>query len=221
MMAVFEKGERLRHIGHLDIQRAVMRALRRSGLPVSYSKGFNPHILLTFASALSTGAAGRKEIMEVQLEREVSPAEFVSAMNGAMPPDMQLSSARVLDDKHVALMAQVQAADYTITILEEDAAQKFVAALPAFLAQGQILTMRKTKSGMKETDIRPLLLELTGEGNALHATMTLTERLACKPGMLLEALSAFTGVDVPRAMVVRNGLFGADESGALAPLEML
>ena len=50
MMAVFEKSERLRHIGHLDIQRAVMRALRRSGLSVSYSKGFNPHILLTFAS---------------------------------------------------------------------------------------------------------------------------------------------------------------------------
>lgn len=36
-MAVFEKGIRLRHIGHLDIQRAMMRALRRSGLPVAYS----------------------------------------------------------------------------------------------------------------------------------------------------------------------------------------
>ena len=101
-MAVFEKSERLRHIGHLDIQRAVMRALRRSGLPVSYSNGFNPHILLTFASALSTGAAGRKEIMDVQLEREVSPEEFVSAMNGAMPPDMQLSFAKIIDDKHIA-----------------------------------------------------------------------------------------------------------------------
>ena len=189
MMAVFEKSERLRHIGHLDIQRAVMRALRRSGLPVSYSKGFNPHILLTFASALSTGAAGRKEIMDVQLDREVSPEEFVSAMNAAMPPDV--------------------------------AGEKMVAALPAFLTQESIITMRKTKSGMKETDIRPLLLELTGEGTVLHAMMTLTERLACKPNMLLEALSAFCGIEVPRAMVVRNGLFGLDESGALAPLETL
>lgn len=60
IMAVFEKGIRLRHIGHLDIQRAMMRALRRSGLPVAYSNGYNPHILLTFASALSTGAAGKK-----------------------------------------------------------------------------------------------------------------------------------------------------------------
>ncbi len=221
MMAVFEKSERLRHIGHLDIQRAVMRALRRSGLPVSYSKGFNPHILLTFASALSTGAAGRKEIMDVQLDRDVTPEEFVAAMNGAMPPDMQLSSARVIDDRHVALMAQVQAADYTITILDSEAAEKLVALLPGFLQQESIITMRKTKSGMKETDIRPLLLELTGEGDTLHTVMTLTERLACKPNMLMETLSAYAGIEVPRVMVVRNGLLGLDDSGALAPLETL
>ena len=221
MMAVFEKSERLRHIGHLDIQRAVMRALRRSGLPVSYSKGYNPHILLTFASALSTGAAGRKEIMDVQLDRLVTPEEFVAAMNGAMPPDMQLSYAKELDDRHIALMAQVQAADYTITILDNAAAEVLVAAIPAFMAQESIIAMRKTKSGMKETDIRPLLLELTGEGMVLHTVMTLTERLACKPNMLIEALSAFAGIDVPRVMVVRNGLFGLDESGALAPLENL
>ena len=115
----------------------------------------------------------------------------------------------------------MQAADYTITVLDEAAGEKMVAALPAFLAQESIITMRKTKSGMKETDIRPLLLELTGEGHVLHAMMTLTERLACKPNMLIEALSSYAGIEVPRVMVVRNGLFGLDESGALAPLETL
>ena len=222
MMAVFEKSPRLRHIGHLDIQRAFQRALRRSGLPVSYSKGFNPHILLTFASALSTGYAGTHEIMEVQLEREVTPEAFVNAMNGAMPPDMQLSSAKVLPDQHVALMAAVAAADYTITLVNGDDAQLIAAKLDAFLAQESILTMRRTKSGMKETDIRPLIHTLTMEGNAVHAVMTLTERLACKPGMLLDALSAFCGMEAaPRAMVVRNRLLGLDDNGALAPLEML
>ena len=67
MLGVFLKGERVRHIGHLDIQRAVQRGLRRSGLPVAYSNGFNPHILVTFASALSTGACGKREIMDVKM----------------------------------------------------------------------------------------------------------------------------------------------------------
>ncbi len=222
MMAVFEKSARLRHIGHLDIQRAVQRALRRSGLPVSYSKGFNPHILLTFASALSTGYAGRNEIMEVQLERETSPEEFLAAMNAAMPPDMQLSSAKVLPDQHVALMAQVQAADYTLTLDDEAAARVIAEKLSGFLAQEAIITLRRTKSGEKETDIRPLIHALTIEGCTLHAVMTLTERLACKPGMLMTALSAFCGFDEePRVLVVRHRLLGLNAAGELAPLENL
>ena len=65
LIVVFEKTPRLRHIGHLDLMRAMQRALRRSGLPLRYSQGFNPHILLTFAAPLSVGMPGKREIMEV------------------------------------------------------------------------------------------------------------------------------------------------------------
>lgn len=84
------------------------------------------------------------------------------------------------------------------------------------------MAMRKTKSGMKETDIRPLIHDLSIQDGAIHAVMTLTERLACKPGMLLDALAAFCGMEeAPRALVVRNCLLGMTESGELAPLETL
>lgn len=221
MMAVFEKSERLRHIGHLDIQRSTQRALRRSGLPVGYSKGFNPHILITFASALSTGAVGKNEIMDVTLEGEVTPEAFLSAMNAAMPPDMQLKSARVLDDRHPALMAMVQAAQYDLKLLDEAAAARCVAALPAFLQQESIMAMRKTKSGVKECDIRPLLLDIRGEGQHLYATMTLTERTSCKPDMLVKSLCEFAGCEVPRVLVTREGLLGLNDEGTLTPLELL
>lgn len=221
MMAVFEKCERLRHIGHLDIQRAVQRALRRSGLPVSYSKGFNPHILVTFASALSTGAAGKREIMDVTLDENVAPETFLAAMNAAMPPDMQLRSARALEDKHPALMAMVAAADYDIRILDAEAAEKMVAALPAYMAQETIMAQRKTKSGIKECDAKPLIHSLTGEGDTLHALLTLTERESCKTDMIVTTLAAFAGVETPRVMVLRNALLGTAADGALAPLETL
>ena len=221
MMAVFEKGERLRHIGHLDIQRAMQRALRRSGLPVSYSQGFNPHILVTFASALSTGAAGRRELMDVTLDREVAPEDFLSAMNAALPPDMQLVQARAMEDKHPALMAMVKAADYTITLLEEEASRKCLAAIPAFLEQGSIMAMRKTKRGLNECDIRPLIHALREEDGAIRAVLTLMESTSCKPDMLVTALCGFTGCEVPRALVIRNALLGEDEAGQLQPLETL
>lgn len=220
MMAVFEKGARLRHIGHLDIQRAMQRALRRSGLPVSYSKGFNPHILLTFASALATGAMGEKEILDVSLDAPVEADAFMAAMNAALPPDMQLSFAKPLEDRHPALMAMVRAADYELTIQDDEAARVLAGALPGFLQQESIMALRKSKSGMKECDIRPLIHNLRMEGRTVLARLTLTEASTCKPDMLMTALSAFAGIDVPRVLVNRKGLLG-EQNGALVPLETL
>lgn len=221
MMAVFEKSQRLRHIGHLDIMRAMQRALRRSGLPVSYSQGFNPHILLTFASPLSVGAVGKRELMDVTLDEEVAPDAFLAAMNKALPPEMPLLSARVLADKHPALMAMVRAARYDIQLCSADAAARCEAALPGFLAQESIMAMRKTKSGEKETDIRPLIHALTCSDGHLRATLALTESVSCKPDMLVGALCAFADCETPRVMVVREGLLGEDSQGRLAPLETL
>lgn len=221
MMAVFEKGERLRHIGHLDIQRAMQRALRRSGLPVSYSNGFNPHILVSFASALQTGASGAREVMDVTLDKAVAPEDFVRAMNDALPRDMRLSCARAMEDKHPALMSLLAAADYEIRVLDAESAEKMLAAIDGFLSQETIPTLRKTKSGVKECDAKPLILALRGSGDTLYARLVLNEKEACKTDMLVTALSAFAGVQMPRVLVRRAALLGHDAEGRLVPLETL
>ncbi|MBQ8654236.1 MAG: DUF2344 domain-containing protein [Clostridia bacterium] len=220
MMAVFEKSERLRHIGHLDIQRTMQRALRRSGLPVKYSQGFNPHILVTFASALSTGAIGRREIMDVTMAEDVTPEAFVSAMNGALPPDMQISCAKTMDDRHPSLTSMLYAAEFEIRIMDEDAAQRMIASLDSFMAQEQIITLRKSKSGMKEVDMKPLVYSVQGEGATLRAVLSQAEGSSCKPDMLVNALCAFLSMDTPRVIVTRSMLMGQDE-GRMVPLETL
>ena len=65
MIVVFSIRDRLKYIGHLDLMRAMQRALRRSGLPVRYSQGFNPHLQISFAAPLSVGMEGLREVMEV------------------------------------------------------------------------------------------------------------------------------------------------------------
>ena len=222
ILAVFEKGERIRHIGHLDIQRSVQRGLRRSGLPVAYSQGFNPHILITFASALSTGACGRREIMDVTMAEEVSAEEFLARMNKAMPPEMQLSEARAVDSKHPSLMGLVRAADYDLTIRDAAIGARLVEAIPAMMAKETIPALRKTKTKLTEVDIKPLILSIRGEGNHIFTTLVLTERESCKPQMLLEALKQAAGIeDEVRMLVTRQRLLGEDADGVLAPLETL
>lgn len=222
MLSVFEKSERIRHIGHLDIQRSVQRGLRRSNLPVKYSNGFNPHILITFASALSTGACGAREIMDVTMEETVSEAEFLEKMNGAMPPELHLKEARAVDDKHPALMSMLRAACYDLLIRDEDRADKIIAAIPAMMARDTIPAMRKTKTSLKECDIKPLIYALQGEGQHLYTTLALTEMESCKPGMLMEALGREAGIDDEiRILITRTALLGANAEGRLIPLEQL
>ena len=217
MLVVFEKFPRIRHIGHLDLMRAMQRALRRSGLPVKFSQGFNPHLLLTFAAPLSVGMSGKREIMEVPLSADVTEEEFLQKLNAALPPELPCLSARIVEDKHPASMASLFAAEYEIVLDPEGAA--LCDAVASFMAQESIMALRKTKSGEKMVDIRPMIfkLEVAGE-RTLRCTLALSEQTTCKAELLLDALTAHAGLESrPRAMTSRVQMFGAD----FVPLELL
>lgn len=217
MLVVFEKFPRIRHIGHLDLMRAMQRALRRSGLPVKFSQGFNPHLLLTFAAPLSVGMSGKREIMEVPLGADVTEDEFLQKLNAALPPELPCLSARIVDDKHPASMASLFAAEYEIVIDQEGAA--LCDTVESFMAQETIMALRKTKSGEKMVDIRPMIYKLEVACNrTLRCTLALSEKATCKPELLLDALSSHAGLaSRPRTLTSRQQMYGAD----FVPLESL
>ena len=124
MMAAFEKGEKLRFIGHLDLMRTMQRALRRSHLPIKYSNGFNPHIRLSFAAPLSVGVAGRREMMEVPVEDGTSPAEFIQKLNACLPPDLQIVSAKPVSDEFPTLMSLMAGSEYSVRLPRSAAADQ-------------------------------------------------------------------------------------------------
>ena len=63
----FRKTGELKAISHLDLMRTFERALRRTGLPLRMSEGFNPRPRLSFPAALPVGIEGLNEIMEFDL----------------------------------------------------------------------------------------------------------------------------------------------------------
>ena len=99
MLLQFQKGDIVRHLGLLDLQRTMQRALRRSGLPIAYSNGFNPHIVMSFASALSSGIPGDAELLDVSLSGEATAEACMAAMNRVLPPALQVSRVRMVDDR--------------------------------------------------------------------------------------------------------------------------
>lgn len=225
MIVVFEKGWRLRHIGHLDLMRTMHRALRRTELPIAYSKGFNPHMLTSFASALSVGVAGEREILDVALEEGVAEEVFKEQLKKALPPDLKLLEAIAVTDQHPAFMSLLAAASYRAFFPGEEALPMLEAIEP-LLARQKIPAMRKSKSGLKPCDIRPMIYQLSGdksdEGVTLRMVLALKEQATCKPDLLFNALREQAGMaECPRYELVRTGLWGEEKDGALAPLESL
>lgn len=65
------KGEELRFLGHLDFLRTLERAIMRSGIPVAYSEGFNPHMRIALDAALGVGVAADPIYLEIRLEGDM------------------------------------------------------------------------------------------------------------------------------------------------------
>ena len=217
MLFVFRKERELRFIGHLDLQRAMQRALRRSGLPSSYSQGFNPHIILSFAAPLAVGITGEREIAEIPLMSPVSPAEFLERLGRALPPGLKALEALPQPDDAPAAMARVFAAQYAFAPLKGQEAVwgQLTEALPAFLAREEIPYIRRSKSGERPDDLRPGILNLFEKEGEMRATLALNQQLTAKPDQLLASLSETAGVHQPLLDIRRLALLDA----RFAPLE--
>lgn len=216
-MIRFGKQPRLRFISHLDLQRFFQRVLNRTGLPIAWTQGFNPHPILSFGSALALGWTSEYEILDVKLSAPMGRRRTEDAMRAALPVDLPVLEVRMVDDRHPAPMAMVRASDYEITLSGETAAATLDAA-EEFLRRESVMAMRKTKSGEREVDIRPMALSLEREGDVLSARLMLTEKDTLKPDLLVRALAEIAGAEVPEMRIHRRCLLGEDESGALKPL---
>lgn len=217
MLIRFGKNARLRFISHLDLQRFLHMALNRTGLPIKYSEGFNPHPLMAFGSALALGWTSDYEILDVRLNAPMGRKRCEEAMRYALPADLPVIEVRLVDDRHPSAMAQVYAADYSIR-LSGDTAPEIIGAIPGFLAEEEVLAMKKSKSGEKQINIRPLALDLSAEENIIRARLMLTEKDALKADLLVKTLAERAGVELCDVRIHRETLLGRDAGGQLKPL---
>ncbi len=166
IIANIHKGESLRFISHLDMQRLMQRAMRRADLPLSYSQGFNPHPIMAFASALSVGYSSDGEWLDVRLSAETAPEEFMKRLNEALPEGLHVSKALAIEEAMPALTALIQRARYTATIYFDIPleAETLKTGMQKLLG-GPIIVTKHTKGGLKDVDIRPHLLSMEIKGD--------------------------------------------------------
>ena len=170
----FTKLDRAKYISHLDMNRCMSRAIKRAGLPVWYTGGFNPHMYLTFPLPLSLGCESVYECVDLKMTQKVDFDQMVSRLNACLPPDIQVFSAgeQKMDQKEIAW------ADYEICFRNEDGLKE---KLTSFFNQQEIKVIKKTKKGEKEIDLKP------------HFSLVSMEE---KEGKLVAVMRFATGIEL-------------------------
>lgn len=204
---MFSKTGRAKYVSHLDLVRAMTRAVRRADIPLWYTEGFNRHPYLTFASPLSLGYEGLRETMDIRMADDFPYDELATRLNAVLPEGLEVISAADV----VAKAGDLAAAEYRLTI-----------HLPAevirdALSSGELLVEKRTKKKtMKTIDILPYfkdaVIETAGENTTL-VTVALPSggNENVNPGLFITALNGIVGADVD-AEVLRLRLLLADGS---------
>lgn len=159
----FTKEADIKFVAHLDLMRTIQRIVRRAGLPASYSKGFNPHMSLSLAQPLAVGVYSSGDYMDLELEEERDTEEIIEKLNESSPIGIKfLKAVKVIsedDRKLPQSMALLDAARYTIKIKSlqvEKATEEF----KELIKMPEWVTSKKSKKGIKEVDIKPMIKEL-------------------------------------------------------------
>lgn len=202
----FEKRGEAAYISLLDLQRVMHCALKRSGLPVWYTKGFNPHIYLAFSCPLALGQESLCESCEVKTEEETPDYEaWAEALRPALPEGLRLVSI----GPAVMKMGRIQAADYTIT-LPASAAQ----ALDAYNARESVLVEKKTKSGKKQLDLKQYIpsvpYKVNGEQASFSIRLPAGDALNLNPALLVGHLQEQYGLPAWQCHILRTRIYAED-----------
>lgn len=173
-----------------DFGRAFERALRRAGIPMAYSSGFNPHPRISYANGAPTGSATSAEYVEIGLAQACDPEKVRDALNDALPPGMRIEQVAVGRE---GFGDSLSASEWLVRVSgpSVDVARQAVAAL---LASDEVTVSRMGKSGMRTFDVRAAVVELD-----IASADPLTFRLISRQGSPLvrpeDVLSALALVE--------------------------
>ena len=165
----FQKYGAMKFIGHLDVMRYFQKAFRRAGFDNEYTKGFNPHQIMSFAAPLGVGLTSDGEYVDVELRSSDAPEIMLERLNVVMTEGFRVIGFQFLKEreenqKNVTAMAQVSSADYLVSLKDGystleaiNSQEKFSRAFREFYHSEEIIIDKKTKTSEKAVDIKPMI----------------------------------------------------------------
>lgn len=217
-LAVKKEGA-LQFLSHLDFARCVRYVIIRARLPILYSEGFNPHMKLSFASALGVGVGADVEYLDMELAELVPVADVIGRMNAVSPDGFSVQDGKYIDAKAPKLMAVANYAVYDIKgpVTRPISQDELDGILKAFNEKPDVSYEKvSVKKGhkvrliaVKNHVIEPVSGIVKKDTVCLHAGILETEDGAIKPQQVWDVLRTQFGLPVQADLVLawRRGIY--------------
>jgi radical SAM-linked protein len=235
----FSRGESVKFISHLDLMKVFERAIRRSGLPIAYSKGFNPHPQMVFGLPLSVGMTSDCEYADFELADETEPEKFMKRLNASLPAGIRVTAAAVNNSKR-NIMASISGAEYLLQLFTNDDLpfDKASAGLESMLKCVSVKAEKESmgkdgRKALKETEIRPMIInaeiepieapppgyEGFGSAYRIKAVLKAGSEANLRPDLFLKAFVRQLGVSADAVRIHRSALYSGSGGKMADPLD--
>ncbi len=225
----FAKKESVKYLGHLDIMRFFQRCFNRAEVKMEYSEGYNPHQKMSFAQPLGVGIISRGEYLDAEIADGQDLDAICRRLNEVCGDGFEVLNVKAVEEGAKKAMAALQFASYEVDVkplaceeadlgqeAEDNSAEDFAEfdsivnhAISELLSEDQIMVSKTTKSGTREVDIRPQIIELSEKDGIVKMKVTAGSDNNLKPDTLLSSIFAKTNIEYhkEKITITREELF--------------
>ena len=209
----FSKTGRLKYISHLDIYRAMSRALKRAQIPLWYTEGFNPHPYMSFSLPLSLGVESLCESVDLRIIGDITNDEIKNRLNNVLPQDIKIVD--VYDDFRDN--SEIVYSDYVYKFEFKDNEAAFE-KIKNVLSSDEIIALKKGKQGrkriMKETNIKSFIdkysISIRNDVIVLNIRLLAGPEKNLNPSLLFDTIIRLIDMDFEWKSIARISLLDKD-----------
>ena len=209
----FSKTGRLKYISHLDINRAMSRALKRAQNSLWYTEGFNPHPYMSFSLPLSLGVESLCESVDLRIIGDITNDEIKNKLNNVLPQDIKIVD--VYDDFRDN--SEIVYSDYVYKFEFKDNEAAFE-KIKNVLSSDEIIALKKGKQGrkrvMKETNIKSFIdkysISIRNDVIVLNIRLLAGPKKNLNPSLLFDTIIRLIDMDFEWKSIARISLLDKD-----------
>ena len=206
----FRKFGLSRFLSHLEISAAFIRALRRSGLPLTYSAGFHPHPKISFATATAVGMESCEEFVDVTAGIYADNlASLKKIINLALPPGIEIMDVTTLSPGAKSLAQSVYGFAYEIYLPMDIDAEKLSAVktgIDNFMTAASFIISKNDRGKVAAKNIRPFVenIALNEKENKIECGVLFSQKGTARPADIIVYVAGFSSSEAQQMRVVKK-----------------